>query len=96
MTEQEASLTGRQRRALKSRAKTLTIAVKFGRKGLTETAVRELSRSLDLGDGLAKVALSGDRGQRAAMAREIEEKLGATCVAQVGKTAAFHRPVAPG
>lgn len=96
MTDNELSLSGSERRALKSRAKTLPVAVKFGRKGLTEAALRELTRSLDLGGGLAKVSLPGDRGQRAEMARGIEEKLGATCVAQVGKTAAFHRPVAPG
>ena len=96
MTDADLPMTGSERRALRSRAKTLAVAVKFGRKGLTEAALRELTRSLDLGDGLAKVALSGDRGQRAAMAREIEEKLGATCVAQVGKTAAFHRRLATG
>ena len=72
----------------------MPLAVRFGRKGLTETALRELSRSLDLGDGLAKVALVGDRKQRADQVSEVEEKLGAVCVATIGKTAAFHRPVA--
>ncbi|MBG30141.1 MAG: hypothetical protein CMI31_09085 [Opitutae bacterium] len=94
MTDSNTTLTGRERRALKSRAKTLAVSVRFGRKGLTETALRELSRSLDLGDGLAKVAFGGDREQRAVQVGEVEEKLGAVCVAQVGKTAAFHRPVA--
>lgn len=94
MTDSTISLTGRERRALKSRAKTLPLAVKFGRKGLTESALRELSRSLELGDGLAKVALVGDRKQRAAQVSEVEEKLGAVCVSTIGKTAAFHRPVA--
>ncbi len=91
MSDSTVPLTGRDRRALKSRAKTLPVAVKFGRKGLTETALRELSRSLDLSGGLAKASLAGDREKRAAQAREIEEKLGAVCVASVGKTAAFHR-----
>ena len=66
MTDSPISLTGRERRALKSRAKTLPLAVKFGRKGLTETALRELSRSLDLGDGLANPAAGpGDDGDAA-------------------------------
>lgn len=94
MTDSSATLTGRERRALKSRAKTLSVAVKFGRKGLSETALRELSRSLDLGGGLAKVSFAGGRDERVAQAREVEEKLGAVCLALVGKTAAFHRPVA--
>ena len=93
MTHSTVSLTGRERRALKSRAKILPVAVKFGRKGLTETALRELSRSLDLGGGLAKVSFVGGRELRAAQVREIEEKLGAVCVASVGKTAALYRPV---
>jgi RNA-binding protein YhbY len=93
MSNAQTSLSGRERRELKSRAKTLPIVVKFGRKGLTETALRELSRSLDLGGGLAKVSLVGDRQQRAAQVHEIQEKLGAVCVAAVGKTAAFFRPV---
>ena len=93
MTESSTSLTGRERRELKTRAKTLPISVKFGRKGLTETVLRELTRSIEHGKGLAKVSLAGDREQRVSMVREIEEKLGAVCVAQVGKTAAFHRPV---
>ena len=93
MSNARTSLSGRQRRELKSRAKTLPVAVKFGRKGLTETALRELSRSLDAGDGLAKVTLFGDRQERATQVSEIEETLGAVCVASVGKTAAFYRPV---
>ncbi|MFP6900606.1 MAG: YhbY family RNA-binding protein [Opitutales bacterium] len=94
MSNSQTPLSGRERRELKSRAKTLPVAVKFGRKGLTETALREMSRSLDLGGGLAKVSFVGGREQRAAQARQIEEKLGAVCVASVGKTAAFYRPVA--
>jgi|ETN01SMinimDraft_1059929.scaffolds.fasta_scaffold262064_2 RNA-binding protein YhbY len=93
MSDSTISLTGRERRALKSQAKTLPVAVKFGRKGLTETALRELSRSLDLGGGLSKVSFAGDREERAAQVAEIEETLGAVCLASVGKTAAFHRPV---
>ena len=37
------------------------------------------------------LSLAGGREERAAQALEIEEKLGAVCVASVGKTAAFHR-----
>ena len=94
MTDSALTLTGRERRELKSQAKTLPVAVKFGRKGLTETALRELSRSFDLRGGLTKVSFAGDRDERAAQAREIEGKLGAVCLALVGKTATFHRPVA--
>ena len=94
MSNPTISLTGRERRALKSQAKTLPVAVKFGRKGLTETALREFSRRLDSGGGLARASFAGEREQRAAQAREVEGKLGAVCVASVGKTAAFHRPVA--
>ena len=93
MSNARTSLSGRERRELKSRAKTLPVAVKFGRKGLTETALRELSRSMDLGEGLAKVSLFGDRRQRADQVNEIQEKLGAVCVASIGKTSAFFRPV---
>jgi len=94
MTDEGTSLTGREKRTLKSLAKTMSVTVKFGRKGVTETALRELSRSLDLGGGLAKVSFGGDRELRASMAAEVEEKLGAVCIGTVGKTAAFHRPVA--
>lgn len=91
MTKSKTSLSGRERRELKSRAKTLPVLVKFGRKGITETAVRELVRSLEQGQGLAKVSFPGNREQRAAMALQLEEELDATCIAATGKTAAFYR-----
>ena len=93
MTKPQTNLSGRERRELKSRAKTLPISVKFGRKGLTETAMRELARSLQRGQGLAKVSFPGDREQRTSMTLEVEEKLGATCIASTGKTAVFYRAI---
>ena len=91
MTNSQNSLSGRERRELKSRAKTLPISVKFGRKGITETALRELVRSLEQGQGLAKVSFPGNREQRAAMALQLEKELSATCIAATGKTAVFYR-----
>ena len=91
MTKSQTSLPGRERRELKSRAKTLPVSVKIGRKGVTETALREMVRSLQQGQGLAKVSFPGDRDQRAAMTLQVEEELGAICIASTGKTGAFYR-----
>ena len=87
-----ASLSGRLRRELKSRAKTRSPDVRVGKKGITDNVLGEVRRVFE-SDDLVKIALSQDRETRVQLIAELEDKLTAVGIATVGKTATLYKPL---
>ncbi len=78
------SLTGKQKRHLRSLAQTLKPAIHLGKNGVTEAAVREITRALQR-DELVKVKLQeADRADRAAQVEELVRQTGAELAGIVG------------
>ena len=93
MTENELfSLPGSLKRELKSRAKTRSVDVRVGKKGLTHNVIAEIRKVFEKED-LAKVAFAQDREIRTALLAEIEDKLVAVSIALAGKTATLYKPL---
>ena len=89
--EASKALSGRERRALKHRGKTLPVGLRVGKRGLTANVLAELKGHLAK-DDLIKLALSGDRSARSNLIGEIEEQTGLLVIAKTGSTVVFHRP----
>ena len=93
MSENELfSLSGKLKRELKSRAKTRSVDVRVGKKGLTDNVMTELRKVFEKED-LVKVAFSQDREIRTTLLAEIEDKLVAVSIAVTGKTATLYKPL---
>jgi len=86
-----SDLSGKQRRWLRGQAHTLKPVVQLGGKGLTDTVVAEVDRSLDAHE-LIKVRLVGERDERAAVAADLADRVEADAVGLTGKIAIFYRP----
>jgi len=93
LTENELSfLPGNLKRELKSRAKTRSVDVRVGKKGLTDNVIAEIRKVFEKED-LAKVAFTQDRETRTNLLAEIEDKLVALSIAVTGKTAVLYKPL---
>ena len=84
-------LKGSARKYLRGLAHDLRPAVHIGKEGLGEATLRSVEEAF-ANTELVKVKLLGaDRHERAELARAIEEKVGCTCVGQIGQMAIFYR-----
>lgn len=89
-----ASLPGRARRDLKARAKTRSVDLRVGRKGVTANLLAEL-RAIFENEELVKVGfIHPERSERSTLLAELEDKLAASSVAITGKTATLYKPLA--
>jgi RNA-binding protein len=86
-----SDLTGKQRRWLRGQAHALKPVVQLGGKGLTDTVVAEVDRSLDAHE-LIKVRLVGERDEREAVAADLADRVEADAVGLTGKIAILYRP----
>ncbi len=89
-----ASLTGAEKRNLKSRAQLLEAIVRVGQAGVTDAVVASLDEALGL-HGLVKVRFSGFKEERRTLAPEMAERTGSFLVQQVGNVAVFYRTPTP-
>ena len=81
--------TGKEKRILKSFAKTRPVDLKIGKNGITCNFLKEARRILER-DDMIKFSLHREKQIRADQIVSLEEKLGSTLLASVGRTAAFH------
>jgi len=86
-----SDLSGKQRRWLRGQAHALKPVVQLGGKGLTDTVVAEVDRSLDAHE-LIKVRLVGERDEREAVAADLADRVEADAVGLTGKIAILYRP----
>ena len=86
------AVNDRQKRYLKGLAHPLKPVVMIGNKGLTETVIAEIDKTLEQHE-LIKVRVSGlEKSDRLAMVDEIALKTSANLVMTIGHIAAFYRP----
>ncbi|HUW37481.1 MAG TPA: YhbY family RNA-binding protein [Rhodocyclaceae bacterium] len=85
MNSQNPSLTPAQRSALRARAHGLSPVVSIAQKGLTETVLAEIDRSLSSHELVKIRVFDVERPDREALLAEICAKLGAAPVQHIGK-----------
>ena len=86
------AVNDRQKRYLKSLAHHLKPVVMIGNKGLTETVLAEIEKTLEQHE-LIKVRVSGlEKADRIAMIADIASKSSANLIMSIGHIAAFYRP----
>ena len=83
-------MNGRERRNLKSLAKTRSIDLKLGKKGLTDTFLEEANKVL-VKDSMIKFSHSLIKSDRDELIAKIELKLSVILIENVGKTLTFHK-----
>jgi RNA-binding protein len=87
-----ASLTARERSALKARAHALEPVVQIGKGGVKDAVVAAVDRALTAHE-LIKVRIDEpDRHVRAALCDELGDRTGAAVVQRVGKIVVLWRP----
>ncbi len=85
-----ATLTGAQKRTLKSRAQLLDAIVRVGHAGVTDAVVASLDEALLL-HGLVKVRFSEFKEQRRELAQQLAERTSSFLIQQVGNVVVFFR-----
>ena len=84
------TLTGAEKRALKSRAQLLEAIVRIGQAGLTEAVVASLDEAL-CQHALVKVRFADFKEERRTLAPQLAEATRSVLVQQVGNVAVFYR-----
>lgn len=82
-------LKGKERSILKSSAKTRPVDLKVGKNGITDNFLVEAKKILERQE-IIKFSLHSEKQTRMKQIISLEQKLGITLLAKVGKTAAFH------
>ncbi len=83
-------LTGSQRKYLRGLAHGLQPKAHIGKEGLTDSVVASIDATLTARE-LVKVQILAERDQRAAIATELEPRLGCECVGAIGRMAILYR-----
>ncbi len=82
------SISGKEKRILKSSAKTRNVDIKIGKKGLTQNVIQEIQFILKR-DRMVKVSFREDRDKRAELINSLQKSLNSNIIELVGKTATF-------
>jgi RNA-binding protein len=89
------TLSGAEKRALKSRAQTLDAVVRVGQAGLSDPMVASMEEALELHE-LVKVRFVGLKEERRTLAPELADRTSSLLVQTVGNVAVYFRPSASG
>ncbi len=89
------TLSGAEKRSLKSRAQTLDALVRVGQAGLSEPLVASMEDALASHE-LVKVRFVGLKDERRTLAPELAERTSSLLVQTVGNVAVYFRPSAEG
>jgi RNA-binding protein len=84
------SLTGAQKRQLKSIAQRLEATVRVGKNGLSDGFFKELNDALERSE-LVKVRFSDFKDEKKELAPQISEKSGSHFITRVGNVAVYFR-----
>ena len=83
-------MNGREKRNLKSLAKTRSIDLKIGKKGLTDTFLEEADKVLNK-ESMIKFSHSLIKAEKNELITKIEDKLSVNLIEKVGRTLTFHK-----
>ena len=90
MSESSSTLTGAQKRALKSRAQLLEAVIRIGQSGVTEAVLQSLHNALSKHE-LVKVRFADFKEERKTLAPQLAERTSSALIQQVGNVAVFFR-----
>ena len=85
------TLSGAEKRSLKSRAQTLDALVRVGQAGLSEPMIASMEEALARHE-LVKVRFVGLKDERRTLAPELAERTSSLLVQTVGNVAVYFRP----
>ena len=90
MSESSSTLTGAQKRALKSRAQLLEAMIRIGQSGVTDALLQSLDNALSQHE-LVKVRFADFKEERKTLAPQLAERTSSALIQQVGNVAVFFR-----
>ncbi len=90
MSEPSSTLTGAQKRALKSRAQLLEAVIRVGQSGVTDALLQSLDNALSQHE-LVKVRFADFKEERKSIAPQLAERTSSALIQQVGNVAVFFR-----
>jgi RNA-binding protein len=90
MSESSSTLTGAQKRALKSRAQLLEAVIRIGQSGVTDALLQSLDNALSQHE-LVKVRFANFKEERKNLAPQLAERTSSALIQQVGNVAVFFR-----
>jgi RNA-binding protein len=90
MSESSSTLTGAQKRALKSRAQLLEAVIRIGQSGVTDALLQSLDNALSQHE-LVKVRFADFKEERKTLAPQLAERTSSALIQQVGNVAVFFR-----
>ena len=90
MSESSSTLTGAQKRALKSRAQLLEAVIRIGQSGVTDALLQSLDNALSQHE-LVKVRFADFKEERKTLAPQLAERTSSALIQQVGTVAVFFR-----
>lgn len=90
MSEPSSTLTGAQKRALKSRAQLLEAVIRIGQSGVTDALLQSLDNALSQHE-LVKVRFADFKEERKTLAPQLAERTSSSLIQQVGNVAVFFR-----
>ena len=90
MSESSSTLTGAQKRALKSRAQLLEAVIRIGQSGVTDALLQSLDNALSQHE-LVKVRFADFKEERKTLAPQLAERTSSALIQQVGNIAVFFR-----
>jgi RNA-binding protein len=90
MSEPSSTLTGAQKRALKSRAQLLEAVIRIGQSGVTDALLQSLDNALSQHE-LVKVRFADFKEERKSIAPQLAERTSSALIQQVGNVAVFFR-----
>jgi RNA-binding protein len=90
MSESSSTLTGAQKRALKSRAQLLEAMIRIGQSGVTDALLQSLDNALSQHE-LVKVRFADFKEERKNLAPQLAERTSSALIQQVGNVAVFFR-----
>ena len=90
MSDPSSTLTGAQKRALKSRAQILESVIRIGQSGVTDALLQSLDNALSQHE-LVKVRFADFKEERKTLAPQLAERTSSALIQQVGNVAVFFR-----
>jgi RNA-binding protein YhbY len=82
------NISGKERRSLKSVAKTRNVDIKIGKKGITNNVLKEIEFILKR-DSMVKVSFKNEKPERLELQKKLQLLLNSSIIESVGKTSTY-------
>ena len=82
------NISGKERRSLKSVAKTRNVDIKIGKKGITNNVLKEIE-FIPKRDSMVKVSFKNEKPERLELQKKLQLLLNSSIIESVGKTSTY-------